>query len=62
MTEPLNIYLWLEDFDNSELPEYDREEQLREAVVDYNETYSTNYTPMSMVRRYLRVQKWKQQE
>ena len=62
MTEPLNIYLWLEDFDNSELPEYDREEQLREAVVDYNETYGTNYTPMSMVRRYLRVQKWKQQE
>lgn len=56
----MNIYDYLEDFDNSELSEYDREEQLREAVADYNEKYGTSYTPLNMVKRYLRVQKWKQ--
>lgn len=57
----MNIYDWLSDFDNSELSDYDREDQLREAVVNYNQEYGTHYIPMSMVRRYLRVQKWKQE-
>lgn len=57
MTEPLNIYLWLEDFDDNSLPEYDREEQLREAVLEYNYKYSTKYKPESTVRQYLRIQR-----
>lgn len=57
MTEPLNIYLWVEDFDNAELPEYDRLEQLREAVIEYNEKYNTKYMPDSTVQRYERMKR-----
>lgn len=53
MTEPLNIYLFIEDYDNSELSEYDRLEQLREAVKVYNYQYDTEYMPDSTVRNYL---------
>ena len=58
MTEPLNIYLWLEDYDNSELAEYDRLEQLREAVKVYNYQYNTNYMPDSTVQRYERMKRF----
>ena len=58
--EPLNIILWMEDFDNAELSDYERTEQLRESVQEYNEKYCTNYNPDSMVRRYVRLKRVEQ--
>ena len=62
MNEPLNIYLWMEDFDNAELSDYEREEQLRECVQTYNEQYGTYYMPDSMVKRYLRSRSYQDSE
>lgn len=52
--KPLDIFLWMEDFDNSELPDYDRSEQLRDSVIIYNERHNTQHNPDSMVRQYIR--------
>jgi len=57
----LNIYLWLEDFDDTSLPDYEREEQLREAVIEYNEKFGANYLP-SVVQRYFRIKRWSHDE
>lgn len=53
--EALNIFLWLEDFDNPELDDYEYTEQLRDAVLTYNGKYNTQYAPDATVKRYLRI-------
>jgi hypothetical protein len=51
------LMLFMEDFDNAELPEHERRDQLEVAVEDYNDTYDTNYNPTIMVREYERFKK-----
>lgn len=48
----IGIYEWLEDFDNTELSEFDRTEQLREAVIEYNEDNGTTHDPDKTVKKY----------
>jgi hypothetical protein len=48
----LTLNEWLEDFDNAELSEYERTEQLREAVIEFNEKNGTSYDPDKSVARY----------
>lgn len=55
----MDIYLWMEDFDDDTLPDYDRHEQLREAVEMYNGEHDTDYAPESQVRRYF---SWKREK
>lgn len=52
--KPIDIFLWMDDFDNSELSDYERSEQLRDAVIAYNERHNTQHNPDSMVRQYFR--------
>jgi len=47
------IFDWLEDWDNADLPQYEHEEQLRQACIDYNERYHTRYDPDNTVTQYL---------
>ena len=48
----MNLYEFMEDFDNAELDDYERDEQLRNAVVDYNEEYGTAYKPAKALLNY----------
>lgn len=49
-----SLFLWMEDFDNAELSETDRREQLEEAVRVYNQKHSTNYQPKTAFMAYSR--------
>lgn len=49
----IDIYLFLEDFDNAELSEYDWMENMIEKVRDYNEEWNVNYDPKRTVENYL---------
>ena len=49
----IDIYSWLEDFDNAELPHDEWIEQLEEAVVTYNEENKTNFDPKHTVYNYI---------
>jgi hypothetical protein len=49
---PLTIFEYIEDYDNAELPEYERNEILEEKVVEYNELYNKSYNPEITVRSY----------
>jgi len=49
----MTVYEFIEDFDNAELDEYEFIEQLREAVVEFNEIHNTDYDPGRTVRQYL---------
>lgn len=49
----------MEDFDNEELYDYDRKEQLRGAVEDYNAEYKTYYHPDGSVKNY---EAWKKKK
>ena len=51
----------MEDFDNPELSDYDRDEQLREAVEDYNAEYNTVHDPQRSVILFNRWVKEKYQ-
>ena len=55
----ISVMEYLEDFDNEELPEYDRLEQLREAVEAYNNEHNTDYGKDTQVRNYL---SWKREK
>lgn len=62
MIMPMNIYEWMEDFDNAELDDYERKEALRDSVVAYNLRYADNplastHNPDSTVSRYLRMKR-----
>lgn len=50
----LLIFEHLEDFDNTELSEYERDEQLREAVRAFNEENGTSHPLDYTVRAYKR--------
>lgn len=50
----LTLFQQLEDHDNAELSDYERKEQLMEAVMDYNESYGKEYKPEREADRYLR--------
>lgn len=50
----MTIFQQLEDFDNAELSDYERKEQLMEAVMDYNDSYGTDFDPDKEADRYIR--------
>lgn len=50
----ITIYEHLQDFDNEELNEYERREQLIEATRDYNQQNASNYHPERTADKYLR--------
>lgn len=54
----MDINLFLEDFDNSELPEDKWWEQMREAVEIYNGEFSTIYEAKKAILGY-KMYKWK---
>lgn len=49
----IDIYSWLEDFDNEELDHDAWIEQLQEAVEKYNEEYKTSFDPKHTVYNYV---------
>jgi hypothetical protein len=52
----MNINEYLEDYDNSELNDYEWNEQMEEAVGMYNEEYRTDWEPAKAIRKY---KEWK---
>lgn len=52
MATLLTIWEWLEDFDAADLDDYERKEQLRNAVIEYNERNLTDYNPDRTVETY----------
>lgn len=52
----MNINEYLEDYDNSELNDYDWVEQMEEAVGMYNEEYRTDHEPTKAIKKY---KEWK---
>ena len=55
----MNIYDYLEDWDDEELNHYEWEEQMKEAVEKYNEEYGTDHMPRSTVKAYA---SWKREK
>jgi cell fate (sporulation/competence/biofilm development) regulator YlbF (YheA/YmcA/DUF963 family) len=56
----ITVYDYAEDFDNADLPEYERDEQLREAIREYNEAYETWYDVNNTLRNYKSMRREKQ--
>lgn len=48
----MNLYLYLEDFDNEELDPYDWESQMIDAVLSYNEEYNTEHIADKAIKNY----------
>lgn len=48
----MNIYEFLEDFDNPELEGYDWEEQMEYAVQQYNYDYDESYDSRATIKNY----------
>lgn len=55
----LSVMEYLEDFDNEDLSDYDRTEQLREAVEQYNYEHGTAYSPDAQIKNY---HSWKEEK
>ena len=55
----ISLYEFMEDFDNSELSEYERREQLENAVADYNEENGTSYNP---AKSFLNYESWRKEK
>ncbi len=55
----MDINLYLEDFDNSDLQGHDWWEQMRDAVAQYNSDYHDDYAATSAINAYI---KWKNQQ
>lgn len=53
----LDVYSFIEDFDNCELSHEDWIEQMEDAVVTYNEQYGTDHDPKRTVHIYINRQK-----
>jgi hypothetical protein len=53
----ISIYAYMEDFDNAELSDYERDEQLMEAVREYNTTYSSDFKPEHTLRNYKSIKR-----
>lgn len=58
----MTLFEFMEDFDNAELSEYDRREQLEDSVRDYNEMYGTNHDPSKAYARYQSFQRTRYDE
>jgi len=52
----MDILQYLEDFDNAELNDYDWEEQMREAVDNFNAEFNAAFDKAKTIARYKR---WK---
>jgi hypothetical protein len=50
----MNILDFVEDFDNADLPDHERHEQMREAVETFNEENKTTHDPEKTVLKYYR--------
>lgn len=48
----MDLFEYIQDFDNPELSAYDRHEQLREAVEGYNNEYGTAHDPEKTIKKY----------
>jgi hypothetical protein len=48
----MNLYEYMEDFDNQELDPYDWESQMIDAVLDYNQEYDTEHLPDRAIKQY----------
>lgn len=55
----MSIYEFMEDFDNEELSNHEWNEQMEEAVRQYNDEYYTDHAPKSTVRNY---HSWKREK
>lgn len=53
------LFEFMEDFDNEELLEDDRKDQLEEAVVEFNEQHETNYRRTQSFYQY---ESWKRRK
>ncbi len=53
METHINIYNYLEDFDNSELKGHDWWEQMRDAVDQYNSDYDDDLGATSAINGYI---------
>lgn len=51
----MTVYEFMEDFDNAELDDYEWKEQLKEAVIEYNENYGTDFNPSKIVLKYIQI-------
>ncbi len=50
----ITIWEQCEDFDNSELPADQHQEQIEDSIRSYNEEHGTNYDPYKTYIQYLR--------
>lgn len=48
----MDINLYLEDWHDTELPDYERDRVLRSAVEDFNQEFGTSHNPHETVKRY----------
>ena len=55
----ITLYEFMEDFDNSELSDSERREQLENAVMDYNEHYGTSYDSR---RSFYNYESWRKEK
>lgn len=53
------LFEWMEDFDNEDLLPDDRQAQLEEAVVDFNERHNTTYKRTQSFNQY---ESWKRKK
>ena len=51
----ITVYEYMEDFDNAELPDGAWQEQLEDAVREYNETFGTTHDPYNTFVKYIRM-------
>jgi len=54
----MDVYKYLEDFDNSELSESEWLENMRDKVRDFNEEFGTNLNPSTIVNNYIHMDKF----
>jgi hypothetical protein len=55
----ITVYAYMEDFDNSELPMYEWQQQLEDAVIEYNDNYLTRHNPHLTFLEYCAQKKYK---
>lgn len=48
----MTVFEFMEDYDNAELSNYERREQLEDAVMTYNEEHGTNHIPCVTFMKY----------
>jgi len=58
----ITVYAYMEDFDNAELPSLEWQEQLENAVQDYNDSYHTQHKPHQTFLEYCAQKEYKTQD